>query len=236
MRTLRTAAATTAGQHVKLCGVIKADAYGHGAAGVADLLTNFYTPDLPAPAADVLAVATLEEALALPDLDVPVMVLRPAECVYLGDNRHALEAGLRRNVVVSVISAAGAEDVGRLAETLGLRASVQVMLDTGMHREMCPPEDFADVVAAVRRHAALQLVGVGTHFTDGELEDEPFSDEQLRHFHDAIDPIVESLPATIWKHAANSGGTFFTDDDELNMVRPGLAMYGIDPTCGTYAG
>ena len=226
VRKLRAAA----GEGTRLCGVVKADAYGHGAVGVADVLTNFYTGELPAPAVDALAVATIAEAEQLDDVEVPVLVLRPVECVYLGDNRAELEAAVSRGFVLSIISAAAADDVARVAERLGMRANVQIMLDTGMTREGCDAAVFREVVAAAVNRPSLRLAAIGTHFTDGEAVHDPYNDEQLRLFHEAIDPILPYLPAGVIKHAANSGGAFFAEDDSLDMVRPGLSLYGIDPT------
>src|SRR5688500_14580083 len=82
---------TFAGEGVKVCAVVKADAYGHGARGVVDVLTNFYTPQVPAPAVDAIAVASLAEAETLPEIEVPIYVMRPVECVYVGSNRLELE-------------------------------------------------------------------------------------------------------------------------------------------------
>ena len=220
----------SAGEGVRLCAVVKADAYGHGAPAVADVLTNFYTSDLPAPAADAFAVATVAEAEALGEVEVPVFVLRPVECVYLGDNRHDLENAVSRGFVLSIISAAAADDVARVAERLGTRANVQIVVDTGMNREGCDAACLREVVAAAVNRPALRLAAVGTHLTDGELEHEPYNDEQLRLFHEALDPILPYLPAGVLKHAANSGGTFFAEDDSMDMVRPGLALLGVDPT------
>lgn len=222
---------TFAGEGVRVCAVVKADAYGHGARGVVDVLTNFYTPQMPAPAIDAVAVASLAEAEALPDIDVPIFVLRPVECVYLGDNRAELEDALRRGVILSLISTAAVDDVSRLAERLGVRANVQVMLDTGMMREGCDVAQFRKVIASVLARPSLSLRAIGTHFTDGESAEEPYSDEQLRMFHETVDPLLPYLPPGIIKHAGNSGGTFFCEDDTLDMVRPGLALYGLDPTC-----
>ena len=221
---------TFAGEPMKVCAVVKADAYGHGARGVVDVLTNFFTPSLPAPAVDAVAVASLAEAAALPDLDVPILVLRPVECVYVGSNRSELEEAMRRGVVLSVISTAAVDDVSRLAERMRIRASVQVMLDTGMTREGCDAASFRKVIASVLARPSLRLTAIGTHLTDGEHEHESYSDEQLRMFHETVDPLLPYLPKTLVKHAANSGGTFFAEDDTLDMVRPGLALYGLDPT------
>ena len=218
------------GEGMRICAVVKADAYGHGAPGVVDVLTNFYTPQMPAPAVDAVAVASLAEGEILPEVDVPVFVLRPVECVYLGSNRFELEEALRRGFVLSLISTAAVDDVARIADRLKIRASVQVMLDTGMTREGCDPAGFRKVIAAILARPNLRLAAIGTHFTDGELEHEPYNDEQLRMFHETVDPLLPYLPPNLIKHAANSGGSFFCEDLALDMVRPGLALYGIDPT------
>jgi alanine racemase len=224
-----------------LCGVVKADAYGHGAAQVATVLTTPTTPTTPTttptatPAVrsgvDALAVATLDEALALPDLGVPVLVLRPMECCYVGDTLGQVARAIERGVVMSVISAAGAGDVARVAASVGIRAEVQVMLDTGMTREMCDATGFEATMRAVRARPELRLAGVGTHFTDGEAWDEPFNDEQCRAFHDALDGLGDLLPRGVVRHACNSGGLFSGAQDDFEMVRPGLAVYGIHPSC-----
>lgn len=222
----------------KICGVVKANGYGHGALGVADTLVNYYTDDQPAPAVDALAVATLAEAESLladlGDLEIPLFCMRPVENVYLGENRVELEGAVRRGVILSLISSSVADDVARVAERLGVRAPVQVMLDTGMTREGCAPEAFGNVVGAILSRPSLRLAAIGTHFTDAEEEDEPYSDEQLRMFHEFVDPLLEKLPQLVREstllHAGNSGGTFFAPDDTLDMVRPGLSLYGVDPT------
>lgn len=222
----------------RVCGVVKANAYGHGVTGVADTLVNYYTDDQPAPAVDALAVATLAEAeslmVELGDLEIPVFCMRPVENVYLGENRLELEGAVRRGVILSLISSSAVDDVARVAERLGLRAGVQVMLDTGMTREHCAPEAFGGVIGAVLSRPSLRLAAIGTHFTDAEEEDEPYSDEQLRMFHEYVDPLLEKLPQLVREstllHASNSGGTFFAPDDTLDMVRPGLSLYGVDPT------
>ena len=223
-----------AGPEHAFCAVVKADAYGHGATGVVEALFN--PLDRATPLADALAVATIAEAMALPEVDAPIMVLRPVELAYAGGNRRELEDALRRGLLLSVVTPAAVDDVARAAERAGVRGEVQVMLDTGMHREMCRPEEFASVVSAVRRHPSLRLAGVGTHLTDGELPDEPFNDEQVRLLHDAIELLGEPLPPRILRHAANSGGTFAqldADDGagDFNMVRCGLSLYGVAPSC-----
>jgi len=108
------------------------------------------------------------------------------------------------------------------------------MLDTGMTREGCDAEAFGHVISAILSRPSLRLAAIGTHLTDAEEEDEPYSDEQLRMFHEYVDPLLEKLPQLVREstllHVGNSGGTFFAPDDTLDMVRPGLSLYSIHPT------
>src|SRR5439155_12828737 len=81
---------------VKVCAMVKANAYGHDAALVADALCNFSgSGGQEAPAVDMLGVATIDEAAALPDVDVPVMVLQPVENSFLGQQRARVELAIR---------------------------------------------------------------------------------------------------------------------------------------------
>ena len=85
-----------AGPEVKLCAIVKADAYGHDARLVADALCNFAMEDASdAPAVDQLAVASIDEAADLPEVSVPVMVLRPIENAFVGRQRAAIAYAIR---------------------------------------------------------------------------------------------------------------------------------------------
>src|SRR3954470_17483456 len=99
----------------KLCAVIKADAYGHGAALVADALCNFSIDGTEKAAVDQLAVATIDEAAALPDVNVPILILRPIENVFLGRQRAAIELAIRSGWVLTIDSLSAADDVARIA-------------------------------------------------------------------------------------------------------------------------
>src|SRR3954462_10345930 len=79
---------------VKICAVVKADAYGHGAEIVADALCNFSADDSDNPAVDQLAVASIDEAAQLPELTAPILVLRPIENAFLGAQRSAIELAI----------------------------------------------------------------------------------------------------------------------------------------------
>ncbi len=234
--------------------MVKADAYGHGAALVADTLLNFSAYDLEGPVVDALAVATLDEAEQLrpileepPDIvalkqdslgadmwasrtRVPLLVLRPVENVYLGRERDRLECAARAGYVLTVNTSQGAADLNRIASRCNQRVPVQVMIDTGIAREGCPLSLVDAVVSAIESQSNLNLVAICTHFVSSEEPDNPFTTEQLRRFQSATAHHVARHPALV-RHAANSGAIFYTPGARLDMVRPGISIYGIDPTC-----
>lgn len=113
------------GEGVKICAVVKADAYGHDADIVVDTLCNFSNSDAEPPMVDALAVADIDEAAALLACDLPVMVLRPVENAFLGSQRARLEAAVRHGWVLTLSSPAAAQDLVNRAEPgpAGQRAS-----------------------------------------------------------------------------------------------------------------
>ena len=210
----------------RLCGVVKADAYGHGAGLVAEALTALAVGEGPAePAAGMLAVATFDEAAALQEVHAEILVLRPVANTFAGRNRRLLAEALRRGNVVSVLDGAGADDAARAAESVGGRAKVCAALDTGMTREGAPPAAFAALVAQIRRDPRLVLHSVSTHLAVGELADEPFTAAQI----EAFDEATRDLPDGVLRHASNSGGVFTCPAGRFDVVRPGIALYGVDP-------
>jgi alanine racemase len=214
----------TIGTTVKICAMIKADAYGHGAAIVADTLANFSTKKYEAPLADALAAASIDEAERLPDTILPIYIFRPVENCFLGRQKSRIEQAIRHGWILTLCSGAAADDVSRIAGAMNKRASVQIMLDTGMTRSGVAPEEFADVFDTVIANPALKLAGVATHFSSAEDMTSSATADQLARFNQSISG------RKILRHAANSAALFFHPDTHLDMVRPGLALYGIDPT------
>ena len=214
----------------RICAVIKADAYGHGAAIVADALTRFTSGDVEAPAVDLLAVATIDEALALGEPCEPVMILRPVENAYVGRERERIQEAIHLGYVLTIASPQAAADVARIAIACNKRANVQVMLDTGVTREGTPLDTLPGLVTAIESHPSLRAYAVGTHFVSSEEPTSPLTSDQLRRFCSASGAWT-ARNSKIIRHAANSAAVFFTSPSHLDMVRPGLALYGIDPTC-----
>jgi alanine racemase len=225
----------TIGPGVKLCAMVKANAYGHGAEIVADTLCNFDggdTDGFAAPAADQLAVATVEEAASLPlaaESLVPVLILRPAENAFLGRQREGIDLAIHRGWTLTVSTAAAADDVARIAQASGRRAALHVMVDTGMSRCGTAVSAVPELIEHIQSREGLRLVSLGTHFACSEVPDEEFTALQVAMFRSVSDGPAGRDPR-LMRHAANSGGIFFSPDSHFDVVRPGIALYGIDPT------
>jgi alanine racemase len=219
------------GEGVKICAVVKANAYGHDADIVVDTLCNFSNSDAEPPMVDALAVADIDEAAGLPGCDLPIMVLRPVENAYMGSQQARLEAAIRHGWVLTLSSPAAAQDLARIAQTRGQRANVQVMVNTGLNRAGVDVADFATLIETISSQAGLRLVGVATHFASADEPGNAFNADQLKRFLEASDAIMGGTGSRPHRSAANSGGVFFQVESHLDMVRPGISIYGIDPTC-----
>lgn len=220
----------TVGPGVRICAMVKADAYGHGADIVADTLANFSTRRYEAPLADALAVASIDEAERLPHTILPVYVLRPVENCFLGRQRSRIESAIRNNWVMTICSGSAADDVARIATSIGKRASVQVMVDTGMTRSGVTPDGLTAVVETINSRPSLRLMGLCTHFSCGEALDGAVTMQQLNLFTTAADAATANLGQRVSRHAANSAALFLRPETHLDMVRPGISLYGVDPT------
>jgi alanine racemase len=217
------------GPKTKLCAIVKADAYGHGASLVADTLANFSRGDSYSPTVDAFAVADLDEAAELSAIHQPLLILRPIENAYVGRQRAKIELAIRNEWWLTVVSAAAAEDVARIAMAIRRRAQIHVMFDTGMNRAGAAADQIDSLLEKIESRPSLRLAGLYTHFAQSEDADNPFTIEQLSRFLDRADAI-EGRGGKVVRHAANSGAIFLTPPTHLDMVRPGISLYGIDPT------
>jgi alanine racemase len=195
-----------------LCAVVKADGYGHGA--VQSALAAL------AGGASWLAVASAAEARELRNagIRVPVLVMGALSPVELADALDAdADVVVWREPYLKAVAAAGG---GR----------VHVKFDSGMGR--LGTRDHAEatrVVQEARRIPAVQLVGVMTHFaTADDLQDDGFFMRQLASFASWARTLKADQPDLI-VHAANSAATLRDRDAQFDMVRCGIAVYGMDP-------
>jgi alanine racemase len=198
-----------------LCAVVKADAYGHGATAVARAVLDS--------GAAALAVAQVDEGLELVEAGItgrPILLLsEPPD--------EAWEAVVAARLVATVATRHGLTRVSAAAQRLRTTAQVQLKVDTGMHRVGVAPEELAALAAEVAADPALELGGIWTHLAvaDGGSEpDRQFTEAQLARF----DAVTAGLRVPM-RHAANSAGAIVYPQARYDMVRCGLALYGVLP-------
>jgi alanine racemase len=195
-----------------LCAVVKADGYGHGAAPSARAALDG--------GASWLAVAGAHEAVELREAgfaDVPLLVMGALSPVELGE-------ALRASADVVVWRE---EDVHAVARAGGGR--VHVKLDSGMGRlGTRDPARASRVVALAADIPEVDLAGVMTHFATADDEEDPFFEQQLLQFSGWAEEVKAGHPRIV-VHAANSAATLREKRAHFDMVRCGIAVYGMDP-------
>ena len=178
-------------------------------------------------------MATVEEASQLPGTALTTYITRAVENSFLSGQRSQIETAIQNGWVLTLSSRAAADDVARIALAAGKRATVQIMVDTGMTRGGVDTADLMDLVERIDCHATLRLTAIGTHFAEAENRLSQFTQQQIDRFNAALaEPLkhLQSRHIKIRRHAANSAAVFSHPSSHYEMVRPGLALYGIDPT------
>jgi alanine racemase len=206
-----------AGPGCQVLAVVKADAYGHGAARVA--------PALQAAGADCFGVAMVEEGVELRRAGIvrPILVLGgiyPDQEEEVG--RHALTPCL--------FDLAAARRLNAFALAAGGVFPFHLKLDTGMGRVGFRPEELSAVLGEFAVLKGLTMEGVITHLALADEPEHPFTDEQLRLFRDCLGQIRAAGFAPRFTHLANSAALFSRKTPECNMVRPGIVLYGSLPS------
>jgi len=201
-----------------LCGVVKANGYGHGAVIVARALLDA--------GATSLAVATLDEGSELRAAGVRAPILLLAE-IPASSLRDAMEHSL----TVTVGSLAGARAAAAAAKGLAGRHRVHLKVDTGMHRMGVAPEDAPEVLEVLHACDEIDVEGIYTHFSvaDGESdEDRTFTRGQIEAFDTVLDELgARRCPRIV--HLANSAGALGYPESRRDLARVGLALYGYLP-------
>ena len=202
-----------------LCAVVKADGYGHGAAAAARAAL--------AGGAAWLAVATVEEALEVAgstDGDAPVLVLSEISPPFTAEASARCGGRIR-------FTAASAGGIEALAAAAGPERAVHLKVDTGMHRMGALPVEL-DAVAEALRAAGdrLLLEGVWTHLAVADAPNDPFTARQLARFDEALARLRRSGLRADIVHAANSAGLLAHPDARRDLVRAGIAVYGVPPS------
>lgn len=194
----------------KLIAVVKADAYGHGATHVAEALDTI---------ADMFAVATIEEGIVLRQADIrkPILVLfssLPEQAAPIVE--YGLTATIGNWEFAKALNEAASENVP---------TKVHVNINTGMNRNGVYYTKAVEFLNQLKTLHRLEVEGIFTHFPAADEADKSFVSVQLKRFSSVLANIEGKMI-----HAANSAAALSVPESYFDAVRPGLSLYGIDPT------
>jgi alanine racemase len=205
-----------------LMAVVKADGYGHGLVPAARAVL--------AGGADALGVAVIEEALALRAAGIGAPLL-----AWLNGPSEDYAAALAADVEVSVNAEWALAEVVDAARATGTTARVHLFADTGLSREGATPEAWPGLVAAAARAQAdgeVSVTGLWSHLAYADAPTHPAIGAQVRVFDEAVALARAAGLTEARRHLANSAATIALPETWYDMVRPGVALYGLDPLGG----
>ena len=202
----------------KLCCVIKANAYGHGAVEIADVLEQLHV--------DYLAVACVDEALELRVSGVHAPIL------ILGETWHdQFEDAIKNEITLTIFTLEDAKRLSAIACQLGRTAKIHVKLDTGMSRIgfQCT-EASADAIAQIAALPGIELEGMFTHFACADMEGRAKTEAQISKYQQMEAWLSDRKVEIPVKHCANSAGIMDYKQVQMDMVRAGIIIYGLYPS------
>jgi alanine racemase len=207
---------------VPMMTVVKADGYGHGMVAVADAAREA--------GADWLGVATIDEALALRAAGDTGRIL-----CWLTVPGEDFAAAVAADIDVTAFSEAELDEIEAAVAEAGRPARLQLKVDTGLSRGGAPMDTWADLVAAARageQDGTWQVTGVWSHFAASDEPGHRANDAQEGVFREAL-AIAEAagLQPEV-RHLANSAAAILRPSSRFDLVRVGLASYGLDPAPG----
>jgi len=200
--------------------VVKSNAYGHGLVETAKAIEAH---------ADALCVYSIEEGLALrkAGIAVPVIVLGPSPV-------ELLERALEHDLQITIWDAdAYLETVANTAQRHGKTFPVQVKIDTGVRRLGVDPSRAPAILQRIARNPGIQLTGIFSHLASAEELDSAFTITQVETLNAAIDGA--KLDGAPLRHIAASAAAMLWPQTRLDMVRFGIALYGLWPSKQTHA-
>lgn len=204
------------GSEVFLAAVVKADAYGHGAAAIARVALEA--------GAVRLAVAQPAEGLSLrrAGLSAPILILGPTP-------PWQARLVVEHNLTPTVNAWETAQALAAVADALGVTLPIHLKVDTGMGRYGLLPDEVVPFAQAVSALPGLRLEGLWTHFATADEADPSYTNQQLGLFMDVWARLKGAGIDIPLRHAANSAAAICYPSTRLEMVRCGLAIYGLYP-------
>ena len=202
-----------------LCGIVKANAYGHGASEIArTLLDNGF---------NYLAVAFIDEAEDLRNsgiTDAPILILGNTP-------KDTVAEVIEYNITAAVYNTETAEAISAEAVRRNKTAKIHIKIDTGMSRiGFLPTDESINKIAAIKKLPNLEIEGIFTHFANSDSSDESMTLMQFARFTDVIEKLEKRGIEIPIKHCCNSAAIIKFPHMHLDMVRAGIILYGMYPS------
>jgi len=200
---------------VEILPIVKANAYGHGILQVSRVLVDN--------GIKYLGVATMDEAMKLREhgIDVSILILGAVL------EEEAVTA-VKNNITLTICDNGLLDVIAQAAKKYKTKARVHVKIDTGMGRIGVWHEDAMPLMREVYKNKYIKLEGIYTHFSSS-ARDEMFTSLQIEFFDNVIRKMKEENIEVKYTHASSSIAIFDWKAAHLNMVRPGIVLYGIYP-------
>ncbi|MCY6354563.1 alanine racemase [Clostridium sp. ZS2-4] len=202
----------------EVIGVVKADAYGHGALDIAPVLLEN--------GADKLAVAVVSEGIELRrgGIDCPIIILGFTAPSLIPDL-------LKYDIEQTVFSYDYAKELSRIAEKKHKVARIHIALDTGMGRiGFFPNEESVEEVYKISNLPNISVVGLFSHFSTADEKDKEYTKYQLDKFNVFYDSLKEKGIDIKTRHIANSAAIIDLPETHFEAIRPGIILYGYYPS------
>ncbi len=201
----------------KLCAVVKANAYGHGAVEVSKIAAEV--------GADFLAVATVDEALELrrANFSLPILILGIVP-------KDSAEVLVKNKITSTVVDFDFAEKISAAAAKFDIPAKVHLKIETGMGRIGIFPEEAVELAKKIDNLPMIELEGVFSHFADADSADKTFTRRQIEIFDETTKKIRAAGVDVKIRHIAESAAILEIPEAHFDMVRSGVITYGMYPS------
>lgn len=204
-------------EKIKVCCVVKANAYGCGAVEVSKYLEDKNV--------DFFAVARVEEGLELRNNNISLPIL----CLGYTDIS-MIEYAIEKEISITVYNLEYAKKVDEIGKQLNKMAKIHIKIDTGMSRLGFLAEESIEAIEEINKLKNIYIEGIFTHFAKADEEDKTTTLIQLNKYKKVIEKLNDLHIDIPIKHVANSAATIELNEDLFNMVRVGIILYGYYPS------
>lgn len=201
----------------KMMPILKANAYGHGLVRVAQLMQELN--------ADYIGVAVLEEGILLREQGITIPILALG-----GIWGNQIPLFLKHDLTITASSIEKLNQIDELAKQMKTKAKVHLKIDTGMERIGVHFYSAEKLLDATLKCNHLQVEGIYSHFADSDNLDLTYTRLQLNRFNEVLSFFEKHSLPTPMRHISNSGSILQLPEANLDLIRPGILLYGVYPS------